>query len=28
VEVRETARFLELRHELLDSLLTRGGHAG
>ncbi|MBB5693512.1 ABC transporter ATP-binding protein [Muricoccus pecuniae] len=28
VEVRETARFLELRHELLDALLTRGGHAG
>ena len=27
VEVRETPRFLELRHELLDALLTRGGHA-
>ena len=27
VEVRETPRFLQLRHELLDDLLTRGGHA-
>ncbi|MFH5923775.1 ABC transporter ATP-binding protein [Roseomonas xinghualingensis] len=27
VEVRETPRFLELRHELLEVLLTRGGHA-